>query len=70
MWSHYAEGYKGVVIGMDTVKAGYENEELYAIPAHRGEMIYVNTAPKSINMISEDDLMAIGDSSIINWKKQ
>lgn len=69
MWSHYGDCYKGMVIGIDTVKAGFENDEQYIIPAHRGEIIYVNTAPKATNNINDEDLMAIGDSSVMSWKK-
>lgn len=69
MWSHYGDSYKGMVIGIDTIKAGFENAEQYIIPAHRGEIIDVNIAPKSTNEISHEGLMAIGDSSIMNWQK-
>ncbi|WP_228284846.1 DUF2971 domain-containing protein [Acinetobacter sp. AR2-3] len=46
MWSHYADSHKGMVIGIDTEKAGLESFENYTIPAQRGEIIYVNTVPQ------------------------
>jgi hypothetical protein len=48
MWSHYADSHKGMVIGIDTEKAGLESFENYTIPAQRGAIIYVNTVPQQL----------------------
>lgn len=69
MWSHYADSHKGMVIGIDTKKAGLESFQNYTIPAQRGEMIYVNTVPKHINSIDAEQLMQIGNPDDISWKK-
>lgn len=68
MWSHYADSHKGMVIGIDTEKAGLDSFENYTIPAQRGEMIYVNTVPKHINSIDAEQLMRIGNPYDISWK--
>ncbi len=68
MWSHYADSHKGVVIGIDTEKAGLENFNDYVIPAQRGEMIYLNTVPKLINSINSEQLMQIGNPELIFWE--
>lgn len=68
MWSHYADSHKGMVIGIDTEKAGLESFNDYVIPAQRGEMIYLNTVPKLINSISSEQLMQIGNPELISWE--
>lgn len=68
MWSHYADSHKGMVIGIDTEKAGLESFNDYLIPAQRGEMIYLNTVPKLINSISSEQLMQIGNPELISWE--
>lgn len=68
MWSHYADSHKGMVIGIDTEKAGLENFNDYVIPAQRGEMIYLNTVPKLINSITTEQLMQIGNPELISWQ--
>lgn len=68
MWSHYADSHKGMVIGIDTEKAGLENFNDYVIPAQRGEMIYLNTVPKLINSITSEQLMQIGNPKLISWE--
>lgn len=68
MWSHYADSHKGMVIGIDTEKAGLESFENYTIPAQRGEIIYVNTVPQHINSIDAVQLMQIGSKHHIWWK--
>jgi len=70
MWSHYADSHKGMVIGIDTEKAGLESFEDYVIPAQRGEIIYVNTNPKLVNSLDAEQLMQIGDSQSFNWQNQ
>ena len=42
MWAHYAKDHTGIVIGIDTVKAGFCNETTNMIPAQFGSVIYVN----------------------------
>lgn len=69
MWSHYADSYKGVVIGIDTSVAGLEDIDKYVIPSNRGEVIYLNTPPKGVNKVDTDMLMSIGDCSIMNWRE-
>ncbi len=39
MWSHYADSYKGMVIGIDT-ESRSENIDQYVIPAHKGQVKY------------------------------
>ncbi len=68
MWSHYADSHKGMVIGIDTEKAGLESFENYTIPAQRGEIIYVNTVPQHINSIDAVQLMQIGSKHHIWWE--
>lgn len=68
MWSHYADSYKGVVIGVDTVKAGFHNQEQYIIPAQKGELRYIDTLPKNVNESSVKRLISIGDSQLLNWE--
>lgn len=68
MWAHYANSHKGMVIGIDTEKAGLECEESYLIPAQRGEVIYVNTLPKNINsMRGAEKLGEAGSDFDVSW---
>lgn len=69
MWSHYADSHKGMVIGIDVKKAGLENIDKYIIPAQRGEMIYLNSAPQKNNCFTQRTLMEIGTSEF-NWQNQ
>ena len=68
MWSHYADSYKGMVIGIDTKKAGFENIDQYVIPAQKGEVRYLKTVPKGVNAANIDNLLSIGNSSLLNWQ--
>ncbi|NIE98243.1 DUF2971 domain-containing protein [Acinetobacter sp. Tr-809] len=68
MWSHYGDSYKGVVIGIDTEKAGFENTGQYIIPAQKGEIRYLRTSPKDINKANIDNLVSVGDSNLLNWE--
>ncbi|MEB6481222.1 DUF2971 domain-containing protein [Acinetobacter vivianii] len=68
MWSHYGDSYKGVVIGIDTKKAGFENIEQYIIPAQKGEIRYLRTSPKDINKANVDNLLSVGDANLLNWE--
>lgn len=68
MWSHYGDSHKGVVIGIDTQKAGFEDIEQYIIPAQKGEIRYLRTSPKDINKANIDNLVSIGDSNLLNWE--
>ena len=45
MWAHYAEDHKGVVIGIDVDKAGFNNVDSNMIPANFGHMLYTKTRP-------------------------
>ncbi|SEM02934.1 DUF2971 domain-containing protein [Acinetobacter sp. DSM 11652] len=67
MWSHYADSYKGMVIGIDTKLAGLDDAKNFLIPSNRGEVIYLNTPPRQSHNIDADTLMSIGDCSIFNW---
>lgn len=69
MWSHYADSHKGMVVGIDIKKAGLENIDKYIIPAQRGEMIYLNSAPQKNNFFTQRTLMEIGTSEF-NWQNQ
>ncbi|WP_038344583.1 DUF2971 domain-containing protein [Acinetobacter sp. A47] len=68
MWSHYGDSHKGVVIGIDTQKAGFENIEQYIIPVQKGEIRYLRTNPKDINKANIDNLVGVGDSKLLNWE--
>lgn len=67
MWSHYADSYKGIVIGIDTKLAGLDDAKNFLIPSNRGEVIYLNTPPRQSHNIDADTLMSIGDCSVFNW---
>ncbi len=67
MWSHYADSYKGIVIGIDTKLAGLDDSKNFVIPSSRGEVIYLNTPPRQSHSIDAETLMSIGDCSIFNW---
>lgn len=67
MWSHYADSYKGLVIGIDTEKAGLEDGEKFIIPSTKGEIRYLKTAPSNINKANAAHLMSVGDSNQLNW---
>lgn len=67
MWSHYADSYKGVVIGIDTKLAGLDDANNFLIPSNRGEVIYLNTPPRQSHNINADILMSIGDCAVFNW---
>lgn len=61
MWSHYGDNHRGVVIGIDTKKAGLNCVESCVIPANFGEMIYTSTFPRNELPASDiDSLMTIG----------
>lgn len=68
MWSHYADSYKGMVIGIDTEKADFENIDQYVIPAQKGEVRYLKTVPKGVNAANMDNLLSIGNPSLLNWQ--
>lgn len=70
MWSHYGDSYKGIVVGIDTEKAGFDDDGKFIIPAAKGEMIYLRTKPKKIHKVGVDELMSVGDSDRLNWGKQ
>ena len=70
MWSHYGDSYKGIVVGIDTEKAGFDDDGKFIIPAAKGEMIYLRTKPKKIHKVGVDELMSVGDSDWLNWGKQ
>lgn len=62
MWAHYGDNHRGVVIGIDTDKAGLNNAEKCLIPAQQGDMIYTATMPRNLLPIpSTEDLMGIGN---------
>lgn len=67
MWSHYGDSYKGIVIGIDTKIAGFEDGDKFIIPSTRGELRYLKTVPKGVIKINIDDLMSVGDSEKLNW---
>lgn len=69
MWSHYADSYKGVVIGIDTQKAGLEDVEKFMIPAQRGEMIYLATAPKTPIKLLQFEIQQIAELNGMNIQK-
>ncbi len=45
MWSHYAGEHRGMVIGIDVVRAGLTCETSNLIPAQYGSVIYVSVRP-------------------------
>lgn len=55
------------MIGINTEKAGLENLEQLIIPAQKGELRYLKTPPIGVNKSNVAHLMAVGDSSIVNW---
>lgn len=67
MWSHYADSYKGIVIGIDTVKAGFHDQDQFIIPAQKGELRYLKSLPNNVNEAKVEKLMSVGDSQILNW---
>lgn len=46
MWSHYGGAYTGCVIEIDTEKAGFNDENLCAVPAQYGDIIYTTQPPE------------------------
>lgn len=60
MWAHYGDNHRGVVIGIDTVKARLESHETCLIPAQHGDLIYTSTIPRNEQSSSTDELFAIG----------
>lgn len=69
MWSHYADSYNGVVIGIDTQKAGLEDIEKFMIPAQRGEIIYLATAPKNPIELTQYEIQQIAEAIDIDKRK-
>ena len=65
MWSHYGESYKGIVIGIDTAKAGLEDVAKFMIPAQKGEVIYLATAPKNPITLSQEEIFQIAEKTDI-----
>lgn len=70
MWSHYADSYKGMVIGIDVEKAGLDNASKYIIPSTKGEIRYLKTIPLKANKANLDVMLSIGDSDKMNWEQQ
>ena len=70
MWSHYADSYKGVVIGIDVKKAGFEDGNKFIIPSTKAEIRYLKTAPEKINKGTIECLMSVGNSNILNWENE
>lgn len=67
MWSHYGDSYKGIVIGIDTKKAGFDDGDKFIIPSIKGELRYLKTVPKGVIKANINDLMSVGDSEKLNW---
>ena len=67
MWSHYGDSYKGIVIGVDTKRAGFEDSDKFVIPSTKGELRYLKTVPKETIKMNIDDLMSVGNSDKLNW---
>lgn len=67
MWSHYCDSYSGVVIGIDTEKAGFADASKYLIPVQKGHITYINTLPKQIIQSDVELLMKVGIKEGLNW---
>lgn len=67
MWSHYSDSYTGMVIGIDTEKAGLEDGETFIIPSTKGEVRYLKTVPSNMNKASVESLMSVWDANRLNW---
>lgn len=68
MWSHYADSYKGLVIGIDTQKAGFDDGGKFIIPTSKGEMRYLKTKPQNVNKATVENLESVGNSNKLNWE--
>jgi Protein of unknown function (DUF2971) len=60
MWAHYAEMHKGIVIGIDTIAAGFTKEESNLIPAQYGSVIYVSRRPMQQFISKAQAPLAVG----------
>lgn len=58
MWSHYADSYKGMVIGVDVEKAGLGDSEQFIIPYQKGRMVYSNKRSTCIDKFVLDNLLS------------
>jgi len=45
MWAHYGDNHRGMVIGIDSARADFHNEETCVLPAQYGSIIYSNSKP-------------------------
>lgn len=62
MWSHYGNDHRGVVIGIDVCKAGFNCLDRNVIPATLGDIIYTNTKPAhKLPEVTADRLVTIGE---------
>jgi hypothetical protein len=62
MWSHYGNDHRGIVIGIDVCKAGFNCLETNVIPASLGNIIYTNTKPShKLPEITAERLVTIGE---------
>lgn len=63
MWSHYGDEHRGVVLAIDTDKAGLNIPEENVIPAKFGDVVYCNTMPKNAIETATDLLNVGGQAS-------
>jgi len=64
MWAHYGDDHRGVVIGIDTDKAGLNDLSKCVVHAKLGEIIYTSTIPRHyLPTSTTNSLMSIGHQS-------
>lgn len=61
---------KGVVIGIDTCKAGFEDGDQFIIPSTKGGVEIFKNSAKQANVASVEKLMSVGNSKILNWDNE
>jgi hypothetical protein len=60
MWSHYCDGHRGLVVGIDCSAAGLNDEITCVLPARYGSVIYSASKPVHAYFGSDDDVVRQG----------
>ncbi|WP_163340232.1 DUF2971 domain-containing protein [Desulfopila sp. IMCC35008] len=61
MWAHYGCAHQGVVVGFDSVAAGFEHKETSIIPSQYGEVIYTSSKPVNISIPNIQEMLTVGN---------
>lgn len=62
MWAHYGDQHRGIVVGINTIAAGFTDEKSNLIPAQYGSVIYVTRRPNNPFLGTHETPLEIGNT--------